>query len=88
LRPETFDEIHTGKPAETAKWSSETARTPAKPRRTRALPDFRKSRQSGATGWWWMQSAQTGLHWREFPAYFLENRVQAKNDNFRINSLF
>ena len=64
MRPETFAQTGAQLAAETTEWVWETACRSAKPRKSRAIPDARKLRQFGATGWWWKQSARTGLHSR------------------------
>ena len=61
LRPETFGRKDLRLAAETADWRPQTEFPGAKPRKCRPIPDARKLRQFGATGWWRTQSRETDL---------------------------
>ena len=52
LCPETFGRTDLQSAAETADWRPQTEFPGAKPRKCRPIPDARKLRQFGATGWW------------------------------------
>jgi len=63
---------------ETAKSPRETEHRPANSRNYRAFSYPPSTRQSGATGWWWTQSARTRLR-GDFPANREKNRESAEN---------